>query len=248
MLTRFDLFDRLNIPHRIDPDPLIDTIWQELVSINVRVSRRGTLTPISNKWSYVLRKAYLQNVSHPPTEESEIRRWQAYEQFAREQKTCTLKSEDFGADAIRKLGSLLQLPEAHRQFRRKRVFVEAGDKRYRSEFADPIEVEGLIQELQDWRNATKFVSPWAVAFGTHLIFLSIHPLMDGNGRMARAWEKIDFQNDLGCLLELIPPEVVAHWEYQSYEATILESRKTKILNPFVRRQMKTYLGFAKVLF
>jgi Fic family protein len=80
-------------------------------------------------------------------------------------------------------------------------------------FADPIETAPLVYDMINWYNANKdTLHPLELAAIFHYKFIRIHPIDDGNGRVARLLMNLILQNN-GYPIVIIPSDDQNKSEY-----------------------------------
>lgn len=81
------------------------------------------------------------------------------------------------------------------------------------QFPEPEMLENMMQELEEWINENRSsFHPVEFAALLHLKFVSIHPFIDGNGRISRLIMNLSLIQD-GYMLAIIPP--ICRTEYLS---------------------------------
>ena len=94
-------------------------------------------------------------------------------------------------------------------------------------FPSPAELDGLIVELVRWiENERETMHPVRFAAMLHLKFVTIHPYIDGNGRVARLLMNTALIQD-GYMLAIIP--LILRQEYMTY---IRNYQQRGIFEPF----------------
>ena len=94
-------------------------------------------------------------------------------------------------------------------------------------FPAPTELDGLMSGLGEWIRADRDnVHPVRFAAMLHLKFVTVHPFIDGNGRVARLLMNTALIQD-GYLLAVVPPIL-----RQEYMAGIREYQQNKAADQF----------------
>ncbi len=92
-------------------------------------------------------------------------------------------------------------------WRDRSVVVTGSDYR----FPAPEELDALMRELEIWMKTERnSLHPIAFAAMLHLKFVSIHPFVDGNGRVARLLTNLSLIQD-GYMLAIVPPVLRAEY-------------------------------------
>jgi Fic family protein len=95
------------------------------------------------------------------------------------------------------------------------------------EFPDPSELESLMFELGQWiKKERANMHPVLFAAMLHLKFVTIHPYIDGNGRVARLLMNAALIQD-GYMLAIVPPIL-----RQEYMTAIRDYQRKNLTEPF----------------
>ncbi len=102
-------------------------------------------------------------------------------------------------------------------------------------FPAPGELDALMLELERWIEAGRAqFHPVAFAAVLHLRFVSIHPFIDGNGRVARLLTNLSLIQD-GYMLAIVPPILRA--EYLSGIRAYQQSGDSDIFIEFIAERV-----------
>ena len=94
-------------------------------------------------------------------------------------------------------------------------------------FPSPAELDGLMSDLERWIEAEREnMHPVRFAAMLHLKFVTIHPYIDGNGRVARLLMNAALIQD-GYMLAVVPPIL-----RQEYMTSIREYQQKENATPF----------------
>lgn len=128
------------------------------------------------------------------------------------------------------------------KYRTTEVFIRGSDV----EFPLPHKIPGLVKEFFRWLEGQQDEHPVRVAVQAHFKYVSIHPFMDGNGRVAR------LLMNLILLINGYPMAIIRNEERTAYLKTFDAARKENNMEPFYRivekavnRSLDIYLKTAK---
>jgi Fic family protein len=114
------------------------------------------------------------------------------------------------------------------------------------EFPAPEALSGLMDDLNEWIiDNREQLSPVEFAAMLHLKFVTIHPFIDGNGRVARLLMNASLIGD-GYLLAIIPPILRA--EYLSVIRTFQQKGNAEPFCEFIaERVLESYREVSRLL-
>lgn len=116
-------------------------------------------------------------------------------------------------------------------WRNKQIFVTGSDY----EFPQPEELETLIKDLDNWiKTERNNYHPVKFAALLHLKFVTIHPFVDGNGRISRLIMNLALIQD-GYLLAIVPP--VCRLEYLSAIQQYQNKKDDKLFIEFIAERV-----------
>lgn len=117
----------------------------------------------------------------------------------------------------------------------RRGFVRIGTSSYVPPPA--YEIETLINEMIEYvNNNPDKLSPLAMAFKTHLWFVSIHPFDDGNGRVARLLA------GLILMKHKLPPPIIKTEHKTKYYRVLRMARQPSALKPYYDFMAEEYVA------
>lgn len=126
-------------------------------------------------------------------------------------------------------------------YRQERIFVTGTDFK----FPDPSEVPGLMKEFFDQlAEQQKQLHPVEYAAWVHIRFVTIHPFIDGNGRLARLLMNLVLLQH-GYIISIIPP--ILRFEY----IQLVRAGNFGKIEPFyefiAQRVLESYKEYARLL-
>lgn len=128
------------------------------------------------------------------------------------------------------------------KYRTTAVFIRGSDV----EFPLPLRVPGLVKEFFRWLEGQQGEHPVRVAAQAHFKYVSIHPFVDGNGRVAR------LLMNLILVINGYPMSIIRSEDRTAYLKTFDAARKENNMEPFYRiveeavnRSLDIYLKAAK---
>jgi Fic family protein len=126
------------------------------------------------------------------------------------------------------------------RYRQSEVFVKGS----RTAFPYPEKVPFLMSEFYAWLNVTQGESPVKIAADAHYKFVTIHPFVDGNGRVAR------LLMNLVLAIHSYPMAVIKNEERSKYLSSLEKVQTTNdidnfyhIVNNAVEKSLDAYIKF-----
>jgi len=126
------------------------------------------------------------------------------------------------------------------RYRQSEVFVKGS----RTAFPHPEKVPFLMSEFYEWLNVIQGESPVKIAADAHYEFVTIHPFVDGNGRVAR------LLMNLVLAINGYPMAVIKNEERSKYLSSLEKAQTTNDMNDFyhivnfaVEKSLDSYIKF-----
>lgn len=103
-------------------------------------------------------------------------------------------------------------------------------------------VPELLEVLELWLVRTETWPVWLRAPGLHSLLISIHPFVDGNGRLARLCEEWLLLDSKSPVARCVPAETALMLKWRPYFLADQKSRRENSLNSFSAFILKNYLS------
>jgi len=123
--------------------------------------------------------------------------------------------------------------------------VNASTGKVITECPPPYALRDLMDDLWKWLDDTQGINPFARAFAFHLIAVSIHPFIDGNGRAVRLMQHLLLLKDGQEIARFVPSETAIMRQRHRYYSAIKQSQTLNSLHPILEFLAECFATAAK---